>query len=78
MAKEETIDFEKLEPLFSGKTVKREEYSNEDILEVVRNPLNLQEIPQEQRLNFWTFVAERMMESPEFRKEVLEALKKEK
>lgn len=78
MAKEEKIDFKKLEPLFFGEEVNKEEYSNEDILVVVRNPLSLQEIPQEQRLNFWAFVVERMTESPEFRKEVLETLEKVK
>ncbi|MGB6839159.1 MAG: hypothetical protein WBE27_02730 [Microgenomates group bacterium] len=78
MAKEKKIDFEKLEPLFSGKKVKKERFSNEIILEVVRNPLTLQEIPRQQRLNFWTFVVERMMESSEFRKEVLETLEKVK
>lgn len=78
MAKEEKIDFKKLEPLFFGEEVDKEEYSNEDILVVVRSPLSFQEISQEQRLNFWTFVVERMMESPEFRKEVLETLEKVK
>lgn len=75
MAKEKQIDFEKLKPLFSDED-KREVFGNKTILKVVSNPLTLQEIPPRQRLSFWTLVFARMVKSPEFRREVLETLKK--
>lgn len=78
MTKKEKFDFDELEPLFSKGKVEMETYSDEQILDVINNPLNLQEIPRNKRANFWRNVAERAIDSPEFRDKLLKSMRRDK
>lgn len=74
MTKKENIDFDNLPPLFAEER-EVDSFTEEEILTTIKDE-NLAEVPEERRLTFWKSVYEKMKESENFRKQVLEALQR--